>query len=176
VAEQPQDAQNVIVEAIGEPGQRRFRLITLANGQTTIAWMEKQQLDVLGRALLQVLEQIPSGISEQISPILSGDFDLSTRHQFRVGRIELGFDPGRDRLVLVVRDLEDGEGDKEISLTALLSRQQARVVGEEAARVVAEGRPRCVLCGAVMGPGAHMCVEQNGHLPDELTNIGLEDD
>lgn len=174
--DQYQDIENVRVEAIGEPGQRRFRLITLVNGRTTIAWMEKQQLDVLGRALLQVLEQIPGDQLTVVSPILSGDFDLETRHQFRVGRIELGFDPGRDRLVLVARDLEETGDEQPPALTALLSRQQARAIGQDSAMAVSAGRPRCLLCGEVMGPGPHVCVEQNGHLPDELPGIAHDAD
>ena len=54
------EAQRLRVEAIGEPGQRRFRLLALMDGETYIVWMEKQQLQALGLALEQMLEQLPS--------------------------------------------------------------------------------------------------------------------
>ncbi|MDQ3044791.1 MAG: DUF3090 family protein, partial [Chloroflexota bacterium] len=53
------DAQRVRAEAIGEPGQRRFRLLVLVEGKTYIGWMEKQQLQALGLALEQLLEHLP---------------------------------------------------------------------------------------------------------------------
>ena len=40
-------------------------------------------------------------------------------------------------------------------------------ISEEAERVVAAGRPRCVMCGMPMGPGPHACANQNGHLRAE---------
>ena len=53
------DAQRLRVEAIGEPGQRRFRFMAVVGGDTFIIWMEKQQLQALGLALEQMLEQLP---------------------------------------------------------------------------------------------------------------------
>ena len=51
------DALAVTVEAIGEPGKRRFRLMAIVGGDTHIVWMEKQQVQALGLALEQVLVQ-----------------------------------------------------------------------------------------------------------------------
>jgi uncharacterized repeat protein (TIGR03847 family) len=169
------DAQRARVEAIGEPGQRRFRLLAVVDGETYIVWMEKQQLDALGRALEQVLDQLP----EQPIDLAPGndpiEFDLNTRRQFRAGRMELGFDEARDRLVVIAHDLEvDSEDDP--GFVCRLTRTQARELSGDAATVVAAGRPRCVLCGQPMEPGPHACPQQNGHLPDELGIAAREDD
>jgi uncharacterized repeat protein (TIGR03847 family) len=167
------DVRRAQVEAIGEPGQRRFRLLAVVDEETYIIWMEKQQLDALGRALEQVLQQLP----DQSLDLEGGDapveFDLNTRRQFRVGRMELGFDQDRDRLVIIAHDVEvDSEDDP--GFICRLTRTQARDLSGDAATVVAAGRPRCVLCGEPMQPGQHACPQQNGHLPDELEGTARE--
>jgi uncharacterized repeat protein (TIGR03847 family) len=169
------DAQRAQAEAIGEPGQRRFRLLAIVDGQTYIVWMEKQQLDALGRALEQVLDQLPERAPELLPSADPVEFDLDTRLQFRVGRMELGFDEERDRLVVIAHDIE-GEPSSDPSLMCRLTRSQARDLSGEAAAVVAAGRPRCVLCGQPIGAEPHACPQQNGHLPDELGNAGQGDD
>ena len=73
------DAERIQVEAIGEPGQRRFRLLAIVNGQTYAVWMEKQQVQALGLALEQMIERLPD-----VGPILASassltEFDRETR-------------------------------------------------------------------------------------------------
>lgn len=165
-------AERLRVEALGEPGQRRFRLLAIVGSETHVIWMEKQQLQALGLAIEQVLEQLtPHGpdLDMAAPPI---EFDLQTRHQFRAGRLELGYDEGHDRLVIIAHDVEQELEQPEEALASAFScrftRAQARELSAEAAAVVAAGRPRCSMCGAPMGPGPHVCPQQNGHLPHEL--------
>ena len=169
------DVQRAQVEAIGEPGQRRFRLLAVIDGETYIAWMEKQQLDALGRALEQVLEQLPGRAPDLLPLYHPGEFDFNTRRQFRVGRMELGFDEERDRLVVIAHDIES-ELEQDSGFTCRFTRSQARELSDNAATVVAAGRPRCVLCGQPMGNGPHACPQQNGHLPGELGEPAPDDD
>jgi uncharacterized repeat protein (TIGR03847 family) len=170
------DAQRLRVEAIGEPGQRRFRLLAVLSGETFIVWMEKQQMQALGLALEQMLEQLPDSGLELGATGLPVEFDLSTRRQFRAGRMELGYDEGADQLVIVAHDVNDepetGEAPLEevpASFACRITREQAREISADAAAVVAAGRPRCTMCGAPMGPGNHVCPQQNGHYPTALT-------
>ena len=151
------------VEAIGEPGQRRFRVITGAQGETTIMWMEKQQLDALGQAIDQILLQLEDKADEQSRATTDAPFDLATHNQFRVGRLEIGFDRERDRILIIAYDIEADE-EETPSLAGLFPRDLAKAISEEAAKVVAAGRPRCVLCGTPMDAGPHACPQQNGHL------------
>lgn len=156
------DAERILVEAIGEPGSRRFRLMAFVKEQTYVVWMEKQQVQALGMALEQMLEQLPDA-----GPVAAGaqsfvEFDLDTRKQFRVGRMELGYDDDADRIVLVAHDMNSPE-DGDAAFACRITRGQARDVSAEAAAVVAAGRPRCSMCGAPMGPGPHACPQQNGH-------------
>lgn len=167
------DVRRALVEAIGEPGQRRFRLLAVVDDETYIIWMEKQQLDALGRALEQVLQQLPEQSIDFDGGNAPVEFDLNTRRQFRAGRMELGFDQDRDRLVIIAHDVEiDSEDDP--GFICRLTRTQARDLSGDAATVVAAGRPRCVLCGEPMQPGQHACPQQNGHLPDELEGTARE--
>ncbi|MDQ3512513.1 MAG: DUF3090 domain-containing protein [Chloroflexota bacterium] len=168
------DAQRVRVEAIGEPGQRRFRLLTLIDGVTTIVWMEKQQLQALGLALDQLIDQLPDAPPSLGGGNVPTSFDEDTRRQFRVGRMELGYDERRGRFVIVAHDLTDD--DTGITLRCRVSREQARELSVDAVSVVSAGRPRCTMCGAPMGPGLHVCPQQNGHLPRALADLVLEDD
>jgi uncharacterized repeat protein (TIGR03847 family) len=154
------------VEAIGEPGQRRFRLLVSSGRETIVLWMEKMQVDALGRALEQLLDQLPNaGHSDDLSET-EPEFDLGSDHQFRVGKLEIGYDEERDRVVVIAYDMEEPEAFGPAAVCRL-NRTQAAEISEEAERVVAAGRPRCVMCGMPMGPGPHACANQNGHLREE---------
>ncbi len=170
------EAQRLMVEAIGQPGQRRFRLLAVVDGGTHIVWMEKQQLQALGMALEQLLEQLPDAgldLGPANAPL---EFDTQTASQFRAGRMELGYDERRDRLVIAAHDMQrdddDDDDDETIDLertrpnfACRLTRSQAREISADAAAVVSAGRPRCTMCGQPMSPEGHVCPHMNGHLP-----------
>jgi uncharacterized repeat protein (TIGR03847 family) len=160
-------AQRVRVDAVGEPGNRRFRLSVVVDGETYIAWMEKQQLQALGLAVEQMLDQLPDEHwTGQLEGIVE-PFDDSTRSQFRVGRMELGYDSTTDRIVISAHDLQ-GEGALP-ALAVRISRSQALELSTDAEMVVSAGRPRCPMCGELYASGTHhVCPEQNGHLPLRL--------
>lgn len=167
------DAERIQVEAIGEPGSRRFRLLSIVNGQTYAVWMEKQQVQALGLALEQMLERLPAA-----GPVLADnpgltEFDRETRKQFRVGRMELGYDDTEDRIVVVAHDL-NSQDDADAAFACRMTREQARDLSAEAAAVVAAGRPRCTMCGAPMDPEGHVCPQQNGHFRHDLEIVDEE--
>ncbi len=164
--------ERVRVEAIGEPGQRRFRLMAIIDGETHVAWMEKQQLQALGLALEQLLDQLPD-TGPDLSPESIATFDPESRKQFRVGKIELGYEERTDRIVVIAHDV--ASEDEEPAMTCRLTREMTREISADAAAVVAAGRPRCTMCGSPMGPGPHVCPEQNGHFPQAIVEISPED-
>ncbi len=170
------DVQRVRVEAIGEPGQRRFRLMAVIDSETHIIWMEKQQLQALGMAIEQLLEQVP----DANVPIADGgsviEFDQNTLHQFRVGRIELGYDVSNQLVVVSAFDLQQEDTDESAALVLRLNLQQSTELSTDAALIVAAGRPLCPMCGQPMDPEGHVCPQQNGHLPLSLDDSdSLED-
>ena len=167
------NASRVMVEAIGEPGARRFRLVALIDQETVVLWMEKQQLQALGMALGQVLENVSDSPGLLADADGIGDFNFDTRRQFRVGRMELGFDESNDRLVMVAHDIEQ---PGESRITCRISRRQAREITNDAEIIVNAGRPLCPLCLEPMGPGPHVCPGMNGHLPIHDDDALLEDE
>lgn len=168
------DAEQILIEAIGEPGERRFRLLAIVSGDTYAVWMEKQQVRALGLALEQILERLPDAGPVIPAGSSLGEFDRDTRKQFRVGRMELGYDDEDDRLVIVAHDL-NSQDDTDAAFACRISRGQARDLSAEAAVVVAAGRPHCTMCGEPMGPGPHVCPQQNGHLKHDF-EIEIEAD
>ena len=59
------EVERAEAEAIGVPGQRRFRMI-FGNGlDTVVLWLEKQQLQALGLAFEQMIAQLRTANVEQ---------------------------------------------------------------------------------------------------------------
>jgi uncharacterized repeat protein (TIGR03847 family) len=168
------DVQRFRAEALGEPGQRRFRLIAEVNGETYIVWMEKQQMQALGLAIGQILQQIPSSGPDLDPGDIPGEMDESTRHQFRLGRVELGFDEEGESILLHAFDIQDDENDPGLAMR--FTRAQARSLVRDAANLAAAGRPMCPMCGQPMDPGGHVCPEQNGHLPLPIDDTVIGED
>ena len=170
------DVQRLRVEALGEPGQRRFRLIAVIGGETHIVWMEKQQLQALGMAVEQLLEQVPDSDVAIVEADTALDFDQETLNQFRVGRIELGYDATNERVVISTFDLQQEDDDASAALVLRLNLRQSTELSTDAALIVASGRPLCPMCGQPMDPEGHVCPQQNGHLPLSLDDSDLLDD
>lgn len=166
-----EDAQRLRVEALGEPGQRRFRMLVAVRGETHIVWMEKQQLQALGLAVEQILDQLSSDGPELDTSDVPVELDEQSAHQFRLGRVELGFEEPVGRIVISAFDLQQDEEAMKPSLNIRLSRAQAKSLSVDAAAIAAAGRPRCPMCGSPMERDGHVCPEQNGHLP-----LAFEDD
>jgi uncharacterized repeat protein (TIGR03847 family) len=157
------DVQRLRAEALGEPGQRRFRMLVAILDETYIIWMEKQQMQALGMAIDQVLKQVPASGPDLDNASIPVDFDEETSNQFRLGRVELGFEETGEHIVINAYDIQDEEN--QAGLTMRLSRRQASDLVRDAAALAAAGRPICPMCGSPIDPGGHVCPEQNGHLP-----------
>lgn len=159
------DAQLLRAEALGEPGQRRFRLVTVINDETFILWMEKQQVQALGLAIGQLIDYVSPAPGMGRGEGVFVPVDEGTRNQFRVGRIELAFDESVEQIVIVAHDIEQDETEQGASLAIRISREQGRALCAEAEELVARGRPICPMCGSPMDAEGHVCPQQNGHLP-----------
>ena len=160
------DASRIRADAVGEPGQRRFRVQALIADETIIAWMEKEQVRRLGELLMDVVDRLPEPVVSAEESLALSDFDEASPRQFRAGRMELSYDEEDDRLVVIMYDIEGD--DQPATLACRLTRQQAVDFAEQASEVVMKGRPPCPLCGQPMGPGPHVCEKQNGHFPKRL--------
>lgn len=155
-------------EAVGVPGQRRFRLIGGIDNDIVSIWMEKEQLNALGEAIEQLLEQltdtglIKSSIDAVAAP--APDPVPPTAPEYVASKIMIGYDEERKVVAIFAHHIEQEDDDEPI-FAVRSSLESAKALAEKIAAVVAAGRPRCPRCGAPIGPEGHVCPHDNGHLP-----------
>ena len=155
-------------EAVGVPGQRRFRVISGIGTDVVSLWMEKEQLNALGLAIAQLLEQLTeSGLIK--SPIVSSPDDAPSAPspaspEYLVSKIMIGYDEERKLVAVFAHDVEQDDDDDPI-FSGHATLEMAQALSERIETVVAAGRPRCPRCGAPIGPEGHVCPHNNGHLP-----------
>lgn len=153
-------------EAIGEPGQRTFRL-RVQNGQEAASlWLEKEQLAALSLAIRQLLAQTAS--SEPVAEPKPSEgaptaFPEPPEVDFKIGRLGIGYDEGRRMVVLFAYDSEAEEEDTPPTFACQASLGQCRAFSDRADEVIAAGRPLCFLCGGPLDPEGHICPRHNGH-------------
>ena len=168
-------------EAIGEPGQRRFRLYTQAGSRSAIMWMEKEQLNTLSLALDRVMAQITEGNilrvvaqteAKSAPEGIPASFPRRPTFEFQVGQVRIGYDEGRSLLALIAAPieilLERGQEPRAIiredeAISFFFTMQQAQTLTSAISDLVSSGRPVCPLCNAPLDGGPHACVRQNGH-------------
>jgi uncharacterized repeat protein (TIGR03847 family) len=184
---------NVIgADAVGEPGQRRFRLYAQAGTRSVIMWMEKEQLNTLSLALDRALAQITDGnvlrtIAQAGSkPAVVGmpaNFPGQPTFEFQVGQMRIGYDEGRTLLALIAAPieilLERGQEPRAIiredeAVSIFFTMQQTQTLTSSITMLVVSGRPVCPLCNRPLDDGPHTCVQQNGH--KEVIQGLVEDD
>ena len=102
---------SVKAEAIGEPGQRTFRLLLDGPKGGACMWMEKEQLSQLSMAIRQLIslsesEGSPVYPSPPPAEPSGGSGDPV---DFRVGKLSLGHDPRQDLFIIEAHDREDDQ-------------------------------------------------------------------
>jgi uncharacterized repeat protein (TIGR03847 family) len=164
-------------EAIGVPGQRRFRIYARGPAGSASLWMEREQLEQLALAIDQVLAQLPRGeplrreTEEALEPAPGAPADFPERPdiEFRVGQMTLGYEEGQALLLLMAAPLQLTEDEtveleeEEPVCSLLFTPAQGQMLSRHVVAIIAAGRPRCPLCGAPLDPGPHVCAKQNGH-------------
>ena len=157
-------------EAIGEPGQRTFRLRIRSGDESASLWLEKEQLAALVLGIRQLLAQTASSeempADEPMQP--GGPMPEQPQVDFKIGKISLGYNDSERLVALFVYTTEDAEGASP-AFTCQASRGQCLVFAERAEEVINAGRPTCVLCGAPIEQGTHQCLRRNGHTQRPLS-------
>ena len=153
-------------DAVGEPGQRRFRLLIQRGPTAACLWLEKEQLQALAMAIDQLLSGSPLSVVwpspaprawQPIPEFPQADIELN------IGRLALGYEEGSDSYMLLAHDVE-ADQDGPATLSCLATRDQLKGLSAQIASVTASGRPRCPLCGAAITDPHHSCQGQNGHV------------
>lgn len=157
-----------VVGTIGEPGNRLF-IIQVAQGSSLAAVaVEKQQVQVLGRRIGEILDQLRDlghPVSDHETPWDMGPLDAPLEIQFRVGAIGLAWDSGRSaiQLELFSSDLGETPDEGNLLVQIWLTPRLAREFSLRAERVVLSGRPACPFCGQPIDAGGHICPRSNGY-------------
>ncbi len=173
-------------EALGQPGNRRFRLIAKKGARTASLWVERADVELLSQAINQVLAEVGESDTLRIEGALLGappqprsDFPQSPDIELRVGRWAVGYDSTNDLVVYIAASiemaLETTESDEIVpEFRVLLARDTAERFADAAEALVAAGRPRCPLCDTPLNyiDEPHTCVKQNGHHKVELVSDG----
>jgi uncharacterized repeat protein (TIGR03847 family) len=166
-------------EAIGEPGQRTFRLRVSSGQRSASLWLEKEQLQALALALMRLLvqmgqpEYIPAAgaVANPLSP-----FPEQPSLDLKVGRLGLGLDQVEGNIVLFAYEAEDEAEEEseqaeaeqaEAVLACRVAPAQCRNLVAMIEGIVAAGRPICRLCLGPIDPAGHVCARSNGHGSEE---------
>ena len=170
--------------AFGKPGERTFYLQARTGTELTTLILEKQQVELLSASILDILSRVGKETGEGPS---EEELELEEPLEpvWRVGRLSIGYEEERDRMVLELEELvpedEDEEGGEEgreedVEAESVLpdlpepdrirmwaTREQMLALSRQGAAVAAAGRPRCEFCGNPIDPEGHTCPAMNGH-------------
>lgn len=154
-------------EALGEPGQRTFRILVDSESSSAVLWLEKEQLFQLAVAITQLSAIVPEKEPVRSEDLSAREVAPATFLEFKLGKLALGHD-GRTGLFII--DAHDVEGEEEGPPTVRVysGGQQMAAFAQEALRVCAAGRPLCPLCSAPVDRDGHRCPRANGHVFEEI--------
>jgi uncharacterized repeat protein (TIGR03847 family) len=164
-------------EAIGEPGQRRFRLRVMSGAEAASLWLEKEHLIALTLAIRQILEQTAGeDVAEDDAPLPQGDFPLRPAVEFKLGRLGIGYDEQQHMVTIFAYDQEHQADDAPPTFACQIDRRQCRTFAEQAEETIAGGRPLCPICGLAINPDGHACGRRNGHSDIPISLADEEDE
>lgn len=161
----------ITAEAIGEPGERVFYLQARKGDELVTLVVEKQQVQLLAASILEILSRV--GLETGEGP---EDEEMALEEplepRWRAGRLSIGYEEGRDLLLLEIDELvaeEEGEGEavepesEGDQLRLWATREQMLALSRHSALVASRGRPPCDFCGNPIDPEGHRCPAMNGH-------------
>jgi uncharacterized repeat protein (TIGR03847 family) len=154
--------EHITADAVGEPGARTFYVQARGAYERVTLLAEKEQVRLLGQALVQLLGTLADADEGE------GPADLSLEEpvepEWRVGEMSIEYEDSTDRVAIIITELlEEEEEGLAARARFVASRAQARALAMHALDVVAAGRPRCQFCGFPLDPEGHVCPAMNGH-------------
>src|SRR5690606_15964456 len=100
------EALSVDAEAIGQPGQRRFRLLVRSTTQTAAIWMEKQQLQGIGEWFQEMVTKLDEESGDDIPDVEPTPFGAIFDVELQVLQVALGYQEDRGLFLLQVFDAD----------------------------------------------------------------------
>ena len=161
---------------MGPPGARVFYFQARQADKLFSLKLEKEQVLFLAGGLSEVLADLASPAAVPSESDL--ELEEPVEAQWVVGSMQLAYDSGRDRVVLMAKEIEgpeevagaapSGPGSASTATARIaLPRDQAAGVIEHGKRLLRGGRPPCPLCGYPLGDD-HSCPKTNGHRPPAM--------
>lgn len=161
---------HLTVDAIGQPGQRVFYLQGTQDQRVITLLIEKIQIQTLAMGLDDFLKEVIDHFPDL--PTDSDEYNEAKMHilppvdpLFRVGEVGLGYDPDRDLVCLIAKEILSGEMEPDDASVVRFwaTRSQMRAMARWGLEVASHGRPICPQCGEPMDPAGHFCPKKNGH-------------
>ncbi|MBA4180412.1 MAG: hypothetical protein C0506_07480 [Anaerolinea sp.] len=159
---------HISAEALGQPGQRRFRLRAMNDrSESAVLWLEKEQLIALGEAIETVLKG--EGYNYQRLPLDDREpeavLPLDAFVEMRLAQLSMGLNREKRCIVLIAGDSQDPDAHDAATVMMEFDYRRGYELRGQISAVVAAGRPPCPLCTGPMDPEGHVCVKTNGHHP-----------
>ncbi|MFU8946361.1 DUF3090 domain-containing protein [Mycetocola zhadangensis] len=167
-----------VIGTVGPPGARTFYLQVRSGTRVMCVALEKQQSDLLAEKIDEILDQLitvegnPFSVPSGTPPELVDNDQLdAVEEDFRIGAINLGWDPTTAQVVIEAYPLSDVEVDADdvvqmpdedgIPETEILVLRMpvgtARAFAKRTREIVGAGRPACPLCGYPVDLDGHTC-------------------
>lgn len=156
----------VDAEAIGEPGQRTFRIRARVGDSYGALWIEKEQLAQLGRLFSQLLAERSKLRGRPAAPVEPvGNFPQRPQVDMQVVRLGIDYDAEQEHLVIVADDQAAMDRGDSPAFRMELSRDQTVELIRVIEEIVSAGRPLCPLCKQPINfvGEPHFCPHTNGH-------------
>ena len=152
-------------KTFGQPGQRTFNLELESGDARCTVWLEKEQLFQLGIYLQEVVQSLSDeDKAREGPPRESHASGQGISLDFKAGEMQLSLDQEANAFRFAAFEISAEESDKEPeSVGFWIDMRQADTLSQEALRICAAGRPRCILCGQPINPDGHNCPRANGH-------------
>ena len=160
-------ANQFVIEAVGQPGDRRFRILVQGPGGDATIWLEKEDMSRLALSVDRLLQMVQRNVEESASRRTNVEElpteSLSQSFEFQSGSWAVGYLESAPVIEFQAHDIED-EDDSQPRLRFWATVAQSRDWSTKAMEVYSAGRPRCPLCHGPMNPGMnHVCPMTNGH-------------
>ena len=155
------EVKNLIPQAIGRPGQRRFCLVIEGSDHLAVGWMEKEQLQELSLSILRKLGPGPMSRSNTYAQQFGFDSAIIDT-EFRVGVTTLRVDEEAGLFFVEIHERGASSTHPIISFSGSSSMVQEMAL--TALEICAAGRPLCPVCHIPLDSEVrHVCPLSNGH-------------
>lgn len=163
---------HITVDAIGQPGERVFYLQGKSSNQVITLLVEKFQIQTLALAIENLMVELQEKAPDlaDASPLYDEDemiLDPPLDPLFRVGELSLGYDQGRDLLILIAKEVPTGISDTDVEELSEVrfwcTRSQLWAMGRWGIELASRGRPVWPSTGEPILPPGEFSPKNNGH-------------